>query len=188
MVDDFLPCFDVGRRAGIWLPAAPANVYAALKSVTVGEVRLFAPLMWLRCVPERLFGVARPLDRTAPILEAFLQAGFVVLGERPGHEYLIGGIGRFWSPIHHWPVDSLRTPAAFLDFAEPGFTKAAFHFVVRPERAGTWLESEIRMHGTSRGASAWFRCYWLTIGWFSGLIRLSGLQAIRRRLERDAAP
>ena len=188
LLDNFMPCFDTGRCDSTWLPASPEDAYAALKSVTAGEVRWFAPLLLLRHLPRRILGQADPLDLSAPILEGFLRAGFIVLGERLGREYVIGGIGRFWSPSQNRPINTLQTPEDFVVFSEPGFIKAAFNFTVAPEVHGTRLTSEIRMSGTSPEATAWFRVYWFTIGWLSGLIRYSGFHAIRRVIERkDAA-
>ena len=96
LLEEFRPSFDVRDAHDRWIAAPPAAVFAAVTEVTVGEVRLLAPLEALRGLPS-LAAVRLParLDCSAPVLDAFT-VGAVQLGVRPGTEVAVGAVGRFW--------------------------------------------------------------------------------------------
>jgi hypothetical protein len=176
-----MPRFDVHERHEIWLPAGPADAYAAMKAVTPGEIRLFRPLMALRMLPGRLKRDRDGPRLSAPLLEQFVDQGFLILGERPADEIVLGGAGRFWQ-LRGDPLVPLATPAEFVAFAEARYAKAAVSFSVRPEGLGSRLLTETRVLGTDPEATRRFRRYWFVIGPGSAAIRRSWLEAIRRRL------
>lgn len=181
LLAETLPRFDANEVHQLWVPAQPEVVFAAVKEVTVGEVRLLPPLMAVRGLPRwvtRRRGF-RP-SRSAPVLDAFLEVGFVLLGERPGTEIAVGAIGRFWRLAGNEPV-AVPTRERFVSFADPGYAKAAVAFVVRPEGGGSRLVTETRVAGTSPDATRAFLRYWRAIRLGSGAIRRSWLAAIRRR-------
>jgi hypothetical protein len=181
LLDEVLPRFDANEVHQVWVPAPPQVVYAAMKQVTVREVRLLRPLGALRGLPHRLARRRgfRPAG-SAPLLDAFVRAGFILLGERPGAEIAAGVVGRFWRLADSEPAP-VRTREGFVAFAEPGYAKAAMAFLVRPERGGTRVVTETRIAGTSPEAVRAFRRYWRVIRPGSGAIRRSWLAAIRRR-------
>jgi hypothetical protein len=178
LIDEVLPDYDVHEVHSLWVPAAPAQAYEAVKAVTAREVRLFGPLMRLRT-----FGRSgRVFDPDAPLLGEMLKVGFMALGEWPGEEIALGAIGRFWSPLGNRP----RVVEDFAGFADPGYAKAALNFAVTPEGEGSRITTETRIAGTDAEATRKFRRYWLLIRLGSGAIRRSWLKAIRRRLTREA--
>jgi hypothetical protein len=184
LLDEVLPRFDANEVHQVWVPAPPQVVYAAMKQVTVREVRLLRPLGALRGLPHRL--ARRPGFRpagSAPLLDTFVRAGFILLGERPGAEIAAGVVGRFWRLADSEPAP-VRTREGFVAFAEPGYAKAAMAFLVRPEGGGTRVVTETRITGTSPEAVRAFRRYWRVIRPGSGAIRRSWLAAIRRRALR----
>jgi hypothetical protein len=184
LLAEALPRFDANEVHQLWVPAPPEAVFAAVKEVTVGEVRLLLPLMAVRGIPRRLTRRRgfRP-SRSARVLDAFLGVGFVLLGERPGTEIAVGAIGRFWRPVGNAPV-AVETREGFVSFAEPGYAKAVLGFEVRPEGGGSRVVTETRVVGTSPDATRAFRRYWHAIRLGSGAIRRSWLAAIRRRAAR----
>jgi hypothetical protein len=184
LLDEVMPRYDVHERHEIWSSAPPDDAYAAMKTVTPGEIRLLGPMMRLRMLPGRFRGRRLGGDPDSPVIQAFLNAGFVELGERPGSEIVVGGIGCFWSVSQNIPLRTIRDGNDFIRFAEPGFAKAAMNFVVTPEADGTRIVTETRVVGTSRDASRKFRRYWFAIRLGSGAIRRSWLAAIERRLSR----
>ena len=183
LLDEVLPRFDAGEVHDLWIPAQPDVAFAAVKEVTVREVRLLTPLETLRGLPSLLTGRAafRP-DGSAPVLEAFT-VGVVPLGERPGTEIAAGAIGRFWRWAGSEPA-AVRTREDFLSFAGPGYAKAAIAFLVRPERGGSRVVTETRVAGTSPEATRALLRYWVAIRLGSSAIRRSWLAAIRRRAAR----
>jgi hypothetical protein len=117
------------------------------------------------------------------VLDAFLDVGFVLLGERPSAEIAVGAVGRFWRLAGNEPV-AVATSEDFVAFTEPGYAKAAIAFLVRPERGGSRVVTETRVVGTSPDATRAFLRYWRAIRLGSGAIRRSWLAAIRRRAVR----
>ena len=180
LLDELLPRFDASEVHEVSIAAQPTVVFAAVKQVTVREVRLLRPLEALRGLPSLLTGrpAFRP-TRSAPVLDAFT-VGVVPLGERPGAEIAAGAVGRFWRLAGNEPA-AVRTREDFLSFADPGYAKAVIGFLVRPERGGSRLITETRVAGTSPEATQAMLRYWRVIRLGSGAIRRSWLAAIRRR-------
>jgi hypothetical protein len=181
LLAEAVPRFDANEVHQLWIAAPPEIVFAAVKEVTVREVRLLLPLMAVRGVPRLL--TRRRRFRPSPsarVFDTFLEVGFVLLGERPGTEIAVGAIGRFWRLAGNEPLP-VGTRESFVAFAEPGYAKAALGFVVRPEGGGSRVVTETRVAGTSPDATRAFRRYWLAIRLGSGAIRRSWLAAIRRR-------
>ena len=58
LLDEVLPRFDAGEVHDLWIPAQPDVAFAAVKEVTVREVRLLTPLETLRGLPSLLTGRA----------------------------------------------------------------------------------------------------------------------------------
>lgn len=164
-----------------WVAAAPAAVFAAVRVVTAAEVRLLRPLMALRMLLARLLRRATALGSTGPLLDEFVRQGFVVLGERPDAELVLGGIGRFWRLVDEDTIRAVETADEFRAFADPGYAKAAVTFLVTAEAGGSRVVTETRIVGTSPEATA---RYWRVVGPGSALIRWSWLAAIRRRALR----
>ena len=116
---------------------------------------------------------------------ALASAGFVILGEDPGREVVLGTIGRFWTPS-----GGMRAFAAaeFAGFSEPGWAKAAWNFRVDAAADGrTTLSTETRVLCTDPRSRRTFGRYWRVVRPFSGLIRIELLRAIRGAAEREAS-
>jgi len=184
LLDEAFPRYDVHEVHSLELRAPPGRVWDALRAVTPLEIRVLAPLMALRSVPALLARRGRlPYSSSEPLIEVFLRAGFLELGVDPGREYVAGAVGRFWSLAGNQPLP-LASPAEFVAFDDPGYAKAALNFTLEPSGAGTLLRTETRVAGTDPEATRLFRRYWRVIYPGSALIRVSWLNAIRRRAER----
>jgi hypothetical protein len=180
LLDEVLPRFDANEVHDVWVAAPSRVVFAAVRQVTVREVRLLRPLEALRALPGLL--MRRPVFRpnpSAPVLDQFT-TGVVPLGERAGTEIAAGAIGRFWRLVGNETVEA-RTREDFLSFGEPGYAKAAISFLVYPERDGSRVITETRVVGTTPEATRALLRYWRAIRPGSGAIRRSWLAAIRRR-------
>jgi hypothetical protein len=183
LLEEVLPHFDVNEVHEVWVAAPPDVVFAAVRQVTVREVRLLRPLEALRALPGLL--ARRPVFRPNPsarVLDQFT-TGVVPLGERTGVEIAAGAIGRFWRLVGNETAEVL-TREEFRSFDEPGYAKAAISFLVRPERGGSRVITETRVVGTSPEATRALMHYWRAIWLGSGAIRKSWLAAIRRRAVR----
>ena len=186
LLDEIMPRYDVNEVHEVWVPAAPAAAYGAIKAVTPREIRLFAPLMAIRMLPSRLKGRGAELEPAVPLLRQFVRQGFLILDERPGYEeFVMGGIGRFWRLSGDEALHTIETYEDFISFAEPGYAKAGLDFTASPEGDGTRIVTETRVVGTDPEATKLFRRYWFAIRLGSAAIRRSWLAGIRRRIERE---
>jgi hypothetical protein len=176
--------WDAREQHALDVPASVERTWRAARAVTVGDVRLLRPLMLLRVLPARLLGRKVALDSGRPLLDVFLDNGFVLLEERAPEEIVIGAIGEFWSIAGNAPIRSIRDAADFTAFSDPGFAKAALNLRIVPQGAGARVLTETRVVGTNPDGRRGFRLYWMVIRWPSGAIRRSWLHAIRRRALR----
>jgi hypothetical protein len=182
LIDRFLPRFDWTEGHSIAIAAPPRAVMDAVRSVTAGEMRLVRLLLRMRALPGRILGRPAPRRGKGPVLEEILRSGFVMLGEEPGREVVVGTIGRFWQarPAHADIADG----AGFVAFDAPGWAKAAMSFSVSEAGGGrTRLSTETRIAATDARARRRFGAYWLIVRPGSGLIRRMWLRAVRKRAE-----
>jgi hypothetical protein len=188
LLDDHLPTFDFVARHALTTRASPAAAFAAVRRADLGRGLATRALLLLRALPglavapretARRFlrhGGRRPLT-----VDALASAGFVILGEDPGREVVLGTIGRFWRAS-----GGMRPFAAaeFARFDAPGWTKAAWSFRVEPAPDGATVSTETRVLCTDPRSRRTFGRYWRIVRPFSGLIRIEMLRAIRREAER----
>ena len=186
LLDQALPRFDVNEVHSAWIAAPPERVYDAVRRLQVGEIRLLTPLMTLRLLPAALLRRSLPDARSGPVLDAMVASGFTLIGERPPEEVAVSAVGRFWLPTAGDSIRRLADLEQFVAFAEPGYAKAATDFRVVAEGAGSRVTTETRIAATDSAARRRFGIYWRLIGPGSGLIRVSWLNAVRRRAERPA--
>jgi len=107
---------------------------------------------------------------------------FILLGEKPNEELLLGLVGRFWTAS-----GELRRLDAegFRSFKEQGYAKAAWNFSLAERPDGSvLLETETRVYCLDQSSRRRFQLYWLVVGPFSGLIRRDVLQAVKRSAEK----
>lgn len=176
LIDDFLPGYDVRERHRIKVHAAVDRVYRAVRRLDISQTRLSMLLFRLRGIPAGSFA---PSCFT---LDDFLKMRFILLGEKPNEELLLGLVGRFWTAsgeLRRLDTDGFRS------FNEPGYAKAVWNFSLAEQSDGSiLLETETRVYCLDQASRRRFRLYWLLVGPFSGLIRREVLQAIKRSAEK----
>lgn len=183
LIDAALPRWDVVSRHHTRVAAPPAYVYRAARGLDLRAAPLMRTLFLLRSLPGLLPRAGRRQAPLGSTLDGLLRTGFVVLGERPGEELLLGLVGRFWTP----GGDIQRvTPPEFAAWDRPGFARAAWNFTVAPAGDGaTRLATETRVKCTDEASARRFRRYWRVVGPFSGLIRREMLWTLRRGVEAE---
>lgn len=174
IIDEVMPEYDERSAHEIEVVASADEVFGALQEVDLGDDPVIRTLFRLRGLSPR-----------GATLRRFREAGFTDLGVRPGRELALGIIGRFWTP-----TGGLRDVDAedFAGFAEPGFAKAVWSFVIVPEGRSCRIETETRVVCTDERARRRFRAYWRVVGPFSGSIRRRMLQLVRTRAEAAPRP
>ncbi|MEU3460506.1 hypothetical protein ABZ721_11195 [Streptomyces sp. NPDC006733] len=176
-LDRVLPAYDFRSRFTRRIAADPPTVWQALRELSGAELPVSRRLLMLRSVGRsRLDG---------PLLDTFPTPTLVTV---EGEELVKGKVAKFWrlqpelAPIP--PGDA----AAYTEFAEPGWAKAAMSLRVIPDGDTTVVAFETRVQGTDARARQAFRAYWLLIRLGGAtFIRLEVLGAVARRAERAAA-
>ena len=172
LIDEFLPVYDASERHQIDIHAPVERVYAAVHSLHLGASPL---IRWL----VRLRGFSAPPTLT---LDGLLrETSFILLDEKREQELVFGLVGRFWT----LSGDNQRLDVAgFHNFAQPGYAKAAWNFLVSRKDANTTrVATETRVYCLDSGSRWRFRLYWALIRPFSGLIRRSALRLLKEKAE-----
>jgi hypothetical protein len=109
--------------------------------------------------------------------------GWMLLGERPGRELVLGGVGHFWTPSIRWrdvPADR------FAAFDEPGWAAIAWGFQLSPAGGRTLLVTECRTRATDPASRRGFLRYRRLMRPFIGYIVCLSPRLVRERAEAPA--
>jgi hypothetical protein len=181
--DELLPAPHFRERHERRIAAPPAAVWQAMQELRLGDLLLSRALMGIRLLPARLAGRTQPSRMVSGRL---LEEGPVpVLAEAPGRAVVAGGVMQPWKIAGDEDPPALDA-AALQAFAEPGWVKTGFDFVLDPDGTGTRVTTETRVTATDARTRARFGLYWLFIRAGSGLIRRDMLRALARRAEAAA--
>jgi hypothetical protein len=187
LLEQLVPVYDAASRHTIWVAADPACVYEAARSADLGAPWVVRLLMALRAGPVRL--AATLLGRPGPRVSTDGQPSirplaFTLVAEAPGEEFVLGIMGRFWTPtggLVKASADQMRQhPPA-------GLAQGFWNFRVEPSGSGTALSTETRVRCGDPATARRFTRYWRLIRPGSALIRTSVLRHIRLEAERRAS-
>lgn len=179
LIDQAMPRYDVTIAEKIVVQADSDTTYRATRSLDL--LRVHTPLldaaMWVRQLPMKLTGRAAPPSSPVVVGDGLGIPGWLVLGERAGHEIVLGAVGRFWRPVIDW-----RTVDAdeFAHFTEPGWGKIAAGFSMLPHGSSeTLLTYECRTATTDPDSRRSFARYWWLVRPFVGHILRATLHQIK---------
>ncbi|HVV07862.1 hypothetical protein [Amycolatopsis sp.] len=158
LIDAFTPWYDFALAEHLLVPAPPAETYDSVAPLRSGwRAAPLGTLAWVRGRPVRL----RPPGAVPAFEELLLGGEWILLGERPGEELLLGVAGRFWTQVPQWhPVSR----AEFTTYARPrsGTIAIALELHAVAER-GTLITFETRWTVIDPVARHWAEWYWQTI-------------------------
>ena len=184
LIDRYLDRWDVRARYETVVHASAPDTYEAVRELDMGDSIPVTALVLIRAVPHLLTGKAR-LTRSLT-LDTFVEGGFMILAEKPGHELVLGAVGKFWRPASG--IVRIK-PSDFVSFDRPGVAKAVLNFTVTEQTATTSiLATETRVLCTDAAARRSFGLYWRLIGPFSGVIRHLMLRKAKRAAEARRDP
>jgi hypothetical protein len=187
LLDEVIPTYDVASKHTIWVAADPGRVYEAARHADLRRPWLIRLLMGLRAGPAWLAATVRGrAGRAASTdgLPTVRAVAFTMMAEVPGEEFVLGIMGRFWTPTG----GLVRASAAQLRAPPPaGLAQGFWNFRVEPCGAGTTLSTETRVRCGDSTTRRRFGRYWRIIRLGSALIRGSLLRDIRRQAERRAS-
>jgi hypothetical protein len=185
LLDDIFPTYDVSSRHAIWIGASPAEVYEVARHADLGRPWLVRVLVGLRAVPAALATMLRRRHPEPTHQKAVGRIPFTVIAETAGEEFVLGIMGRFWSP-----TGGVVTAQAdrFWHPPPPGLAQGVWNFRVTPSGSGTVLTTETRVRCGDPVTLRQFGRYWRIVRPGSGLIRRSMLRYIRQEAQRRRAP
>jgi hypothetical protein len=203
LIDAFLPRYAFREHHSVTLPVAPDVAYRAVMEVRSEDIGLMDELFLLRRLPDKLRsrltgqrdgGPLGPAIGEPPagwpqpsLLSDAVRGGFVLLGEEPGHEVVLGLVGKLWA-FFGSPSVPMAQPRDFLAFDEPGYARTAWNFAVEPLdcEASSLVSTETRVWVSDPSSRLRFGLYWLTIYPGSALIRRMMLRAVAERVQAPA--
>ncbi|KZS83340.1 hypothetical protein B4U45_21075 [Mycobacterium persicum] len=195
LLDEFLPTFDHVVSVSQVLRAPPEKVFEAATNLDLYRLPLVHLLIAARGLPARLAD-ARARRRGESVaaepptfrVRDLPARGWILLGEWPGTELVLGTVTKPWQPLGGEPERPV-TADSFAGFAEPGFAKLAETTRVTPFGAQACiLTLETRVVSTDEASRRRFQRYWRATGPFIGLIRPAVMRALDRQLGRSPSP
>ena len=132
--------------------------------------------MWLHALPSRVFSSEKSeleIVRKKPLVEQFLNSGFILFAEHENQELVLGRIAQFWKLISD-SIPRIDNTQEFLAFTNPSYAKAAMNFYVHRNHAGDEVvkfSTETRIYVPDQIARKKFARYWFVIHSFSAFSR-----------------
>jgi hypothetical protein len=170
LLDELVPAWDVRTVHATEVAARPETVYAAIRRLDLGA----SPI-------NRVLFLARGLGSPRGIkLSDLMARGFVLLGEDPPRELVLGLVARPWTllgGVRRLDADGFRS------FDRPGYARIGWGFEVRAGGSTSRLITETRIRCTDAASRRKFRWYWRVIGPFSGVVRQEALLLIKKDAE-----
>lgn len=187
LLDELMPEYQFAEAHSTRVGAPPARALRAVESVPLGEMPLVRLLFAIRSLPASLGGKrGLPSAKTTPLYEQMLAFGFIRLGEEPGREVVLGGVGQMFR-LRGGLAPAVRDARSFLAFEEPGYARVAMNFSTVVTGDGSRLATETRVATTDPDSRRRFGRYWRVIRPGSAAVRHGWLRAARRRAERGGA-
>jgi hypothetical protein len=195
LVDRFLPRYDVAVVDARVFRASPAACYGAASELDLFQAPVVRALLDVRGLPQRLAGTVagggaattREASRATFRLKDMVGFGWILLGETPGVEMVLGQVSRPWKAVAT-STGSPVTAEQFVSFDRPGFAKIATSLRADPYGSrSSILTMETRVAVTDDASRRRFRRYWLVAGPVSSLIRRMTLRLLAAELHRSAA-
>jgi hypothetical protein len=189
LLDRYLPRYDFTETHAVIVDADTDLTWQAARRGDLSRSAVIRALLGLRSLPNRLH---RVLNRQPPgparpplTIDDLQRAGFVLLGESPGHEIVFGTVVQPWKPVTDEQPAPQAGPGRFAAFDTPGYVKVAFNIRVEPYGSGRALiTTETRTAATDPASLRRFARYWMLVGPFSALIRLLTLRIVKFDAER----
>lgn len=189
LLDQVVPRYDFAVVHADVLRARPAQCYEAATGLDLFQAPVVRSLLGIRGLPQHVVGTLRGRGNAALPASSrrtfrfkdMLGLGWILLGETPGVEIVLGQVSRPWKAVAA-STDAPSTPGQFSSFDEPGFAKIAASLRIDPYgNDSSILTMETRVALTDATSRRRFRRYWLLVGPFSSLIRRTALRQLEAK-------
>ena len=171
LLDRYLPQYDVTETHAVVIGADTELTWQAVRRCDLSRSAVIRVLLELRTLPNRLVGVLkrRPSESSRPplMLDDMERAGFLLLGEWPGHEIVFGTVVQPWKAVTDDEPAPQVEAGRFAEFDTPGYVKVAFNIRVEPYGSGrSLITTETRTAATDSTSLHHFARYWILVGPF----------------------
>jgi hypothetical protein len=189
LLERYLPHYDVTETHAVVIDADTDLTWQAARRGDLSQSAVIRALLEMRSLPnrlERVFkGHSAESARPPLNLEDMERVGFLLLGERPGHEIVFGTVVQPWKAVtDDDPLPQVEADG-FATFDTPGYVKVAFNIRVEPFGSRrSLITTETRTVATDPASLRRFSRYWLLVGPFSALIRRLTLRIVKSDAER----
>jgi hypothetical protein len=187
VLDEVLPRYDVSLVHARVFRAPPEECLATLVALDVFRHPIIRLLITARGLPVWILGGLtgkrrQPSTAGSFTLSQMAEMGWVVLGDRPGAELVLGQVSRPCRLRENAPVTP-RAHEEFRQFTTPGYAKIAASFRADPYGAGSAvLTVESRILLTDEAGRRRFMRYWVLVRLGSEIIRRLALRMLAREL------
>ena len=193
LLDRYLPQYDVTETHAVVIDADTGLTWQAVRRSDLSRSAVIRVLLELRSLPNRLQGLlkGRPSEPSRPplMLDDMERAGFLLLGESPGHEIVFGTVVQPWKAVTDDELAPQLEAGRFAEFDTPGYVKVAFNVRVEPYgNRRSLITTETRTAATDSTSLRHFARYWILVGPFSALIRRLMLRMVKSDAERGHGP
>jgi hypothetical protein len=189
LLDRYLPQYDIIETHAVIIDADTDRTWQAVRRSDLSRSAVIHVLLELRSLPNRLQRAVkgRPTEAARPplTLDDMERAGFLLLGESPGHEIVFGTVVQPWKAVTDDQPAPQVEAGRFAAFDTPGYVKVAFNIRVEPYGSGRALiTTETRTAATDPASLRRFARYWMLAGPFSALIRRLMLRIVKSDAEQ----
>ena len=143
LLDRHLPRYDVTETHAVVVDADTDGTRQAVRRSDLSRSAVIRVLLEMRSLPNRLqeFRKGRPPGPARPPLTLgdMQRAGFLLLGEWPGHEIVFGAVVQPWKAVTDDQTAPQVDAGRFAAFDTPGYVKVAFNIRVEPHGSGRAL-------------------------------------------------
>jgi hypothetical protein len=189
LLERYLPHYDVTETHAIVVDADTELAWQAVRRGDLSQSNVVRVLLELRSLPNRLQRTLKgqpTVSARPPLnLDDMERVGFLLLGERPGHEIVFGSVVQPWKAVTDNDAPSQVEADRFATFDTPGYVKVAFNIRVEPYGSGrSLITTETRTAATDPASLHRFSRYWVLVGPISALIRRLTLRIVKSDAER----
>lgn len=174
LLDQIIPNFDHAHLESTVVPGTPDVLFPIVRHADFGTTWATRLLYQIRGIPDFPSSIDGMIDR-----------GFVLIGEDPPHEFVMGLAGQFWKR----DGGAVQIAADdFASYAEHGHSIVVMNFLLAPRGSGrTRISTESRVRSNGAQAKASMRVYWSVIKPFSRFIRRQMLRSISEQAAEGRA-